>query len=156
MPFMRITKYIEIFILVLICGCNGSKKKEFPSIGDSLPDSAIFNNQIFYKPPELDSAFIYKFNYNGISFFLIVNNEYIIENILTSDSNFITPEGIRIGDNAVKADQSGKLVLNSNNYCIYEMPSKWTIVFEVIDTLNRATMNINKNLGKMKAVTIRK
>ena len=74
---------------------------------------------------------------------------------MTGDSNYVTPEGVRVGDNGVTPTKTGILVGDSPDRCEYELPSGWRIVIEKIGTPTIGNY-ITFDAEKSKVSTIRK
>ena len=74
---------------------------------------------------------------------------------MTGDSNYVTSEGVRVGDNGVTPKKIGELVGDSPERCEYELPSGWRIVIE-----KNGTPTIGKyvtfDAEKSRVTTIRK
>jgi hypothetical protein len=136
--------------------CSKHNINQLPSVGEQLPDSAKYFNRNYYSPLYNDSLCLYKYIFNGILFYIEVDKNKKIFNILTGDSNFVTPEGVRVGNNGVKAKQIGKLVYNRKDLCEYELPSKWRVLLKRIDTLKISnTFILGNSPEKMEIISIR-
>lgn len=127
-----------------------------PNVGEQLPDSSIYL-RTYYATFVKDSIFVYKLSCNGWLFYLEAFKNKEIVNVFTGDTNFTTPEGIRVGDNGVKVKQLGILKGDESRRCEYELPSKWKAVLRKTDTLKLGSIfTFGNDPEKMKIITIRK
>jgi hypothetical protein len=61
------------------------------------------------------------------------------------DSNYVSPEGLRIGDRCDKVKLLGKLKHYDSQMSEYELPSKWTVILEKIDTVKTNSLLYKEN-----------
>ncbi|MGD0590747.1 MAG: hypothetical protein ABSA44_08115 [Bacteroidota bacterium] len=137
--------------------CSKHDNPKFPNVGDQIPDSAIDYHKAFKYPQYQDSTRIYTYSFSGLKFYLEVSADRKIVSIFTADSNFVTPEGVKIGDNGIKVLKIGKTTSNGLNMCEYELPSKWRVVLKK-DSSSKSglTKLYSYDPEKMKVITIRK
>jgi hypothetical protein len=81
----------------------------------------------------------------------------IISSVFTGDTNFVVPEGIRVGNNGIRVKQIGKLIHDGSTLCEYELPSEWKVVLRNKDTMKIDNpITYSNDPEKLKVITIRK
>jgi hypothetical protein len=118
----------------IFINCSKHNDQQLPSVDDLLPDSASYLNRAYYSRNYKDSLYLHTFLYNGILFYIEGDKDKRIFNIFTGDTNFITPEGIRVGDNGSKIKEFCALRSGSSRLTEYELPSKWKALLASSDT----------------------
>jgi hypothetical protein len=144
-------------VIITLFNCSKHNYNQFPLVGEQLPDSAIYINKAFYSSNDKDSTYVFKILINRLLFYLEADKNKKIVSIFTGDTNFVVPEGIRVGDNGLKVKQLGKLVNDGSTLCEYELPSKWRVVLKKLDTLKIGSpITYSNDPEKLKVITIRK
>jgi hypothetical protein len=140
---MRCLFLISISVMLGLVGCMKKDKpnNDLPGIGDHPPKGAIPTNH-YVNLGDDDSLQTYKYSWNGSRFFLEVASDNTIRVILTNDTTFITPEGIKVGDKSNKVERWNTLKnpLGSKVY-IVELPSGWKA-----QLMAGGSLNIGENI----------
>jgi hypothetical protein len=144
-------------MLIIFLDCSKKNVQTLPSVGEKIPDGAVYMNKTFCTPDGRDTLYLHKFQFNGILYFLEGDKNRKMVLMFTGDSNFVTPEGVRIGDNALKVEKMGVKIRNSPKFCEYELPSKWIVFLRKVDTVKIGNItSYSNNPSKMKVITFRK
>ena len=144
---MKSTYLPYIFAVTLILGCNSNKHQhsDFINLNDYAPPSAKMQKVVFceeYGGPLL----MWDYEYKGNQFLLGSNPQGRIKYILSKDSSFVTPEGIRIGETQVNLKTIGDPIIEERLQGHYKvrLPSGW-----IVQVNDGSTININTDSIKI-------
>ena len=87
---------MKIFLFFLLFSIHFYAQNNIPSIGDPMPCAVVDSVQWLITSGQFAKG-CYK-TFNNINFFFATIESNTISFISTTDSNFVTPEGFKVGD----------------------------------------------------------
>jgi hypothetical protein len=114
---------------------------ETPCFGDAIPSEKAYQTVTQepkigakvsdYLKPAPNNSLGYSMKFNSIKYTVTTNTKGIINYISTTDSQFVSPEGIKIGDSLAKVREVSKKDLIKESRCVSYVPLKsgWKAAF---------------------------
>lgn len=133
---MKISLFVVLSVIAINLYSLSDISKKYHSIpyevGDTLPDSITIDSSakpVTFEPsPDLiNTTMYYPSSVNGIKCYFVFDNARIINNIFVLDRDFMSPEGLSIGDPISDALQysDSNIILIGTQTVMCELPSGW-------------------------------